>query len=206
MTKSILFFSSVSVLTHIVIIGTLYNQVNNSVPIIPHKKLGGITISVDIRKDNVAESSSVKTRTSARRYELKFNDVTQKKKNKVNLKPISIQQSLTSIIENNDEHQNSDVYDGETLSKLLSTEFSKYFYYPKAAQRRNWQGEVILRFVIEGNGAIKQVQVSKSSGYDLLDNAAMVALKKIKTNNSFSLALGGQSVEQELPVIYRITR
>lgn len=45
--------------------------------------------------------------------------------------------------------------------------------YPDDALDNNWQGKVYLSFVIEKDGTISDVLVSRSSGYDVLDKAAV---------------------------------
>jgi len=49
--------------------------------------------------------------------------------------------------------------------------------YPLAAAQRNMQGEVGLEFIIEKNGEARRVRVTKSSGYKILDDAIVEAIK-----------------------------
>ncbi|HED33471.1 MAG TPA: hypothetical protein ENJ08_04525, partial [Gammaproteobacteria bacterium] len=51
-------------------------------------------------------------------------------------------------------HKNNN---NETLKTLLNAELEKYFYYPKAAQRKNRQGSVILAFTINSDGEIENI-------------------------------------------------
>ena len=50
--------------------------------------------------------------------------------------------------------------------------------YPAQAQRRRQQGEVIVYITVEENGRTSAVTVQRSSGFALLDNAAVKAAKK----------------------------
>jgi len=49
--------------------------------------------------------------------------------------------------------------------------------YPGAAQRNKYQGTVTLVFNVDPGGTVTSVQVQKSSGYPMLDNAALEVVK-----------------------------
>ncbi|MHB8173352.1 MAG: energy transducer TonB [Nitrospirota bacterium] len=48
--------------------------------------------------------------------------------------------------------------------------------YPEAARRENIQGELQMRFTIEKSGKVTDVEILKSSGYAMLDDAAKKAV------------------------------
>ncbi|GLZ89306.1 hypothetical protein Pres01_53570 [Metapseudomonas resinovorans] len=50
--------------------------------------------------------------------------------------------------------------------------------YPAFAQRRGWEGTVLLRVHVLASGSPSEVQVQTSSGRDLLDEAAVRAVKR----------------------------
>ncbi|KRW62105.1 energy transducer TonB [Pseudomonas sp. TTU2014-080ASC] len=50
--------------------------------------------------------------------------------------------------------------------------------YPGLAQRRGWEGTVLLRVHVLANGKPGEIQVQKSSGRDALDEAALRAVKR----------------------------
>ena len=75
-----------------------------------------------------------------------------------------------------------------------------HFVYPMLARQRNWQGEVLLAFRLEQDGRISGARVARSSGYSLLDQAALKALATVGTLGEM---LPG-SLTLELPVIYRL--
>lgn len=52
--------------------------------------------------------------------------------------------------------------------------------YPAEAARNGWQGEVILRLLVALDGSVSQVVVAKSSGYSILDEAALHAVRRWK--------------------------
>jgi protein TonB len=49
--------------------------------------------------------------------------------------------------------------------------------YPEIALRRGWQGEVLLKVRVSPEGRAVSVGVQRSSGRDLLDQAAIEAVK-----------------------------
>ncbi len=49
--------------------------------------------------------------------------------------------------------------------------------YPEAARRRQMQGTVVLSAMVNGHGRVDSLNVQASSGYDLLDRAALRAVK-----------------------------
>lgn len=50
--------------------------------------------------------------------------------------------------------------------------------YPAAAKQRGWEGTVKLRVKISAAGTAEQVAIQQSSGYDLLDEAALEAVRQ----------------------------
>lgn len=67
----------------------------------------------------------------------------------------------------------------------------RYKKYPKQARRLNAEGITNITFSIEKNGVVKGAEITKSSGYTVLDNAALKAAQKIVglnavNNNSYN--------------------
>jgi len=87
---------------------------------------------------------------------------------------------------------------------IIYKELSQYFTYPKLAQKRNWQGKVLLSLRLSSSGKIKEIQLNNSSGYSVLDQAAIVALRKVDQLPNISKWLD-HDIELELPVIYKLT-
>ena len=88
---------------------------------------------------------------------------------------------------------------------VINNKLRQHFVYPKLAQKRNWQGKVLVSLQITENGDIKNIQLSQSSGYSVLDNAAMNSLRKIKNIAGMSSWLSNDIV-LHIPVIYQLTR
>lgn len=52
--------------------------------------------------------------------------------------------------------------------------------YPALAKRRNWEGRVVVRVKIMADGSCGQAEISQSSGHDILDEAALDAVCKVR--------------------------
>lgn len=50
--------------------------------------------------------------------------------------------------------------------------------YPSLAQRRGWEGTVLLRVRVLASGRPSDIQVQTSSGREVLDEAALKAVRK----------------------------
>jgi len=55
----------------------------------------------------------------------------------------------------------------------------KYFVYPALARRRGQEGKVQLSFTVGDDGRAQDIKVAGSSGYSLLDRAAVQTIQKI---------------------------
>jgi protein TonB len=88
----------------------------------------------------------------------------------------------------------------ERLKVTLQQALAENFRYPLLARRRGWQGEVLLAFRIEADGSILDARIARSSGYGVLDNAALSALGKVKRLHRDT----PRSLTIQLPVIYRL--
>lgn len=88
----------------------------------------------------------------------------------------------------------------QALLAEVQLALARHFYYPRMAMRRGWQGEVILAFQLQADGTIVNARIAQSSGYSVLDRAALHALGKV---NRIRNTLRGNRAMQ-LPVIYRL--
>jgi len=91
----------------------------------------------------------------------------------------------------------------QVKSKLIK-KLKANFSYPKLAQRKNWQGKVILSLRITSLGEIANIQLATSSGYNVLDNAAIASLQKVKNLPNISLWFN-KGINLQIPVIYTLT-
>lgn len=90
--------------------------------------------------------------------------------------------------------------DEQALKLKIQLALARNFRYPAMALRRGWQGEVQLSFRLERDGRILDARVARSSGYVILDRAALASLQQIG-----AIAAQLPTARQlELPVIYRL--
>jgi len=80
------------------------------------------------------------------------------------------------------------------------------FQYPLIAQRQGWQGEVRIALTIRADGLLDNIRVSRSSGYPVLDDAAMESVRRIRAIPQAIVALDGKTIDLVLPVRYELRR
>jgi protein TonB len=86
-----------------------------------------------------------------------------------------------------------------SVMELISRELT----YPAIARRKGWQGIVKLELHIEADGSITGLQVDETSGYSILDKAAMQCLQFASLPGA-ARWLQGQTVDIIVPVEYRL--
>ncbi|UCC57041.1 MAG: energy transducer TonB [Gammaproteobacteria bacterium] len=86
-----------------------------------------------------------------------------------------------------------------TILELFATNLK----YPPLARRKGWQGIVILTLRIESNGRISRLHVNETSGYPVLDRAAVESLQLASVPRAEEW-LDGEPVDIIVPVEYRL--
>jgi protein TonB len=79
-----------------------------------------------------------------------------------------------------------------------------YFEYPPVARRRGWQGRVRIGLLVKADGHLSGVQLLESSGYALLDKAAMKNVNQLRNVPAATQWLDGRDLDLVLPVTYRL--
>jgi len=83
-------------------------------------------------------------------------------------------------------------------SSKLRAHIEKYKRYPRMAQIRGWNGEVIIQAEIDGNGALISSKVVRSSGRSILDKEGLAMMRrsipfpvppKNLNNNTFKITI-----------------
>ena len=111
---------------------------------------------------------------------------------KANISKKTADLSKKSLIKNNDVIQDANITKELILEKPFQENDNsyvapKYIYgssdnpapkYPKIAIRNKYQGKVILCVNVNKDGSVSQVNICSSSGFHLLDNAALKTIKK----------------------------
>jgi periplasmic protein TonB len=103
--------------------------------------------------------------------------------------------------------QSANIVDSTVLKKEYVTEqygvirdkVYRALSYPAYAQEEGWQGTVRIGFLVNRDGTVDSVRVLKSSGYNLLDNNAV---KAVRQATPFPHAPGRLQIV--LPVVYRL--
>ena len=87
----------------------------------------------------------------------------------------------------------------DTVMKLITRELT----YPAIARRKGWQGVVKLELHIEADGSITGLQLDETSGYAVLDRAALQCLQTASIPGARQW-LQGKSTDIIVPVEYRL--
>jgi protein TonB len=77
----------------------------------------------------------------------------------------------------------------------------KQVTYPGRARREGWSGKVRLSFVIQEDGSVTDIRVLVSSGYEILDQSAVEAVRR-----AAPLPRPPVRAELRMPVVYRLER
>jgi len=95
---------------------------------------------------------------------------------------------------------NRTIREQNELSQLMQLALARHFRYPFQALRRGLEGEVIVAFTLKVDGQIENIRIASSSGYSILDSAALQTLNKVSRiertlDHAYSF---------KLPVIYQL--
>lgn len=117
--------------------------------------------------------------------------------------PASSEISLSEIPLNPPEESRKEelkeTYLKEKLS-IISKILKKHLRYPYLARKMGWEGEVLVSFILTPKGEVKELNLEKSSGYEILDRYTLETIKKI----SSSFPHPPIEVKIRLPVTYRL--
>jgi TonB family protein len=90
------------------------------------------------------------------------------------------------------------------LAGQLRNALAPYFAYPMMARRNGWQGQVSVGLRVEADGHLSHVRIAHSSGYRLLDSAALATLSHISSVPQAVGWLEGRHFDMVLPIDYRL--
>jgi protein TonB len=86
----------------------------------------------------------------------------------------------------------------------LAVEAQRFKRYPARAVEGGWIGTVELRVSLAPGQSLPLVQVSKSSGHQLLDDAALEMVRKALPMTPVPASLRGQAFVVDLPVVFNL--
>ena len=92
----------------------------------------------------------------------------------------------------------------DAYGRLLGSAIAKHKSYPKIAQRRGWQGTVLLDLKIDSDGNVISANVRESSGREALDKRALAMVKKASPFPAPPKALQGRSFNITIPVSFKL--
>lgn len=92
----------------------------------------------------------------------------------------------------------------DRLQARLQHSLRAYFDYPRIARHRGWEGRVEVGLRVEANGRLSDIRVLRTSGYAVLDRAALASVGRIHRLRGAAEWLGGRPMDMVLPVQYRL--
>lgn len=97
---------------------------------------------------------------------------------------------------------------GTSAAQFLRTSLlrllGEHFTYPWIARRRGWEGEVRLALRVGAAGRVSDLRVVKTSGYAILDRAALRSARRIHAVPEAARWLRGRHLDIVVPVEYRL--
>jgi len=95
--------------------------------------------------------------------------------------------ATTATVAHKPEQANSDITESGVpastasshLQQSLTKALESHFHYPRLARKRGWQGTVEIGLNIATDGELSNIRVIQSSGYRVLDRAAVKSLKNL---------------------------
>ncbi len=94
--------------------------------------------------------------------------------------------------------------DRNQYGDMLTRHIDKYKQYPRIAQMRNWEGNVLLELQLDANGNLTSSRIHTSSGKESLDNQALEMVKKASPFPVPPASLRGRSFTIMVPVKFRL--
>ena len=92
----------------------------------------------------------------------------------------------------------------EGYGTTLWNAISKFKKYPRIAQSRGWQGEVVVELSLDGNGKLKSKKIIQNSGYEVLDQQALEMVNKALPFPEPPEALRGSGFTIRVPIPFKL--
>lgn len=91
-----------------------------------------------------------------------------------------------------------------SYAALVLARLNKFKRYPPRARLDETEGEVVLLFVLEPSGKVQSARIQRSSGIELLDEAAMSMVHRAQPFPAFPNELSQDSLRFNIPVTFSI--
>ncbi len=123
-------------------------------------------------------------------------DAPEGKNEVVDVKITAVDEEIYQVVEQMPEFKGG----MDALMKYLSSNIN----YPQEAKDKNIQGKSLIRFVVEKDGSITDVEVARSSGNDLLDQESLRVVKSMPKWNPGKQSGRAVRTRFVLPVMFRL--
>ncbi len=121
----------------------------------------------------------------------------------VSAKPSTLSRSISTNNNSVTDHGIIETLEAEYMAALRKA-IEAQKHYPKRARRLKREGDVIIDFIIYRNGKINHIQVQQSSGTQILDNAAVNAIKRLGQFKPIPPEIPRDSWALEIPITYAL--
>jgi len=92
----------------------------------------------------------------------------------------------------------------KAYGEMLAQAIDKRKSYPRLARMRNWQGTTQLKLRIGADGKLQDVSVGSSSGFELLDAAAIRMVQDALPLPQLPEALRGRELTMTVPIVFKL--
>jgi TonB family protein len=91
----------------------------------------------------------------------------------------------------------------EYIAKIVE-KIKKNKKYPDSARSENIEGKIKLKIFISKSGELEEIKILSSSGYKILDNAAIDTVKRASPFNSIPDEIGRGSLTLKLDIVFKL--
>lgn len=210
MNTRVVIFVSISIALHLGVLSLLSIKTPTKLDIYSNDGHGSLLLNLNIirketpqhetKEEQITDKKTATTNTA----ELVSTPHLAKTKSKSKSNHATTLEKTTGLVPTKIDSELDHKPDHVKVNQILREELSRHFHYPVVARKKNWQGKVLIEFTITSNGDITQLHISASSGYEVLDNAAMDAINRIRADDKLTPALNGQNVVITLPITYQL--
>ena len=92
----------------------------------------------------------------------------------------------------------------ESYSTTVTKAISKQKRYPRIAQMRGWQGEIIAILEIDGQGNLITSKIEKTSGFKILDKEVIAMIKRATPLPAPPMELKSKILKINVPISFKL--
>ncbi len=117
--------------------------------------------------------------------------------------PAAVQEATTAVAPPAAAAQESAAGDREYLRALMER-LRRYQTYPRAARSRRIEGQVVVQLTVTPEGQLAAVGIARTSGSDLLDDAALKMVRQATPLPPLPPSSRGRAVTLAVPIIFSL--